>query len=83
MRVYVKSGKVRFIIPIPFIFLKLGISIFSSSFVRTHIPQKDRKYFDMIDFREFSKCLGILKQYKGLRLVEVRAKEGTVVVITI
>ncbi|WP_368488183.1 hypothetical protein [Clostridium sp. BJN0013] len=83
MRVYVKSGKVRFIIPIPFIFLKLGISIFSSSFVRTHIPQKDRKYFDMIDFREFSKCLGILKQYKGLRIVEVRAKDGIEVIITL
>ncbi|WP_333861220.1 hypothetical protein [Clostridium sp.] len=81
MRVYIKSGKIRFIIPVPFIFLRLGISIFSSSFVKRYIPQKERKYFDMIDPREFSKCLGILKEYKGLRVVEVMAKDGSEVVI--
>lgn len=83
MRVYIKSGKMRFIMPVPFILLRLGISIFSSSFIKKHVPQKDRKYFDMIDPGELSKCLGILKEYKGLRIVEVKTKDNIKVVITL
>ena len=48
-----------------------------------HIPEKDRKYIDMIDFHKISKCMDILKEYRGLNLVEVKSSDGTEVRITV
>lgn len=83
MRVYIKSGWKRFIIPVPLFLIKFGLSIAKSSFVMKSVPEKSRKYIDMIDFKELSKSIDVLKEYRGLRIVQVKAKDGTEVHITI
>lgn len=83
MRVYVKTDGKRFFIPVPLGIVKLGLMFVKTPFIVKHIPEKSRKYMDMIDFNELSKCINVLKKYKGLRLVEVKDKDGTEVTITI
>ncbi|KOF57104.1 MULTISPECIES: hypothetical protein [Clostridium] len=83
MRVYVKTNGRRFFVPVPLCLANLGISLIQAPFIQKYIPEKDRKYMDMIDYRALRKSINILRHYRGLRLVEVKAKDGTEVTITI
>ncbi|MDF2880519.1 MAG: hypothetical protein K0R54_1076 [Clostridiaceae bacterium] len=83
MKVSVRTDGKRFFIPVPFGLVKLGIFMAKSPLVIRHTPEKYRVYINCIDTNELSKCIGILKQYKGLRIVDVRDKDGTEVTITI
>lgn len=83
MIIYIKTGKVGFTIPIPNSLLKWGISFMDSPFIQKHISEKDKKYVNIIDWRELSKCVDTLREYKGLRLVDVHSKDGTHVTITV
>ncbi|MBL4932191.1 hypothetical protein [Clostridium paridis] len=83
MRIYVKAEGRRYFIPVPLVFAKWGMSLVKSPFIMKNIPENERKYVEMIDFNELAKCLYILKEYKGLTLIDVKAKDGTIVEITI
>lgn len=83
MRVYIKTSKIGFTIPVPNALLKFGISIMKSPFIQKYIPEKDKNYVNTIDFKNFSGCVDILKEYKGLRIVDVQSKDGTHVTITL
>ncbi|MFL0249627.1 hypothetical protein ACJDT4_04265 [Clostridium neuense] len=83
MRVYVKAKGRKFFIPVPLCIANLGISIMQSSLVQRHIPEKDRKYVNMLDYNALRKCISDLREYKGLKLVEVKAKDGTEVTVII
>ncbi|AZV55475.1 hypothetical protein [Clostridium sp. AWRP] len=83
MRVHIKSGKIRFVIPCPIVFLKFGLSIAGSSFIQKYIPEKDKRYVNIIDFKKLSKCMDILKEYRGLKLVEVKVRDGSQVTIIV
>lgn len=83
MRIKIKTSGKSFFIPFPLGLAKLGISIAGMPFVTKRISEKNRKYIDIINFNELAKCINDLKKYKGLRIVEVKAKDGTEVVITI
>lgn len=83
MKIYIKENGKRIVIPLPLSLVKLGINFMNSPLILKHIPEKDRKYIDIIDFHNLSKCVGILKEYKGLNLVEVKSADGTEVHITV
>lgn len=83
MIIHIRSGKIRFVVPCPIAILKFGFSIAGSSFVQKHIPEKDKRYVNMIDFKKLSNCLDILKGYKGLKLVDVTSRDGNHVSIII
>lgn len=83
MRIYVKSGKMRFIVPMPNVFLKLGLSIAKTPFVQRYIPEKDRKYVNADMLEKLSSCIDILKEYRGLKIVDVQSKDGSHVSITL
>ncbi|NMM62508.1 hypothetical protein HBE96_07345 [Clostridium sp. P21] len=83
MRVYIKSGNVGFTIPVPNMFLKFGISIVNTPFIQKHIPEEDKKYVNIIDWKQLSGCIDILKEYKGLKIVDVHSKDGSHVTITL
>ncbi|EJO5347383.1 hypothetical protein NRP93_001461 [Clostridium botulinum] len=83
MKIYIKSGKMKFIIPVPNALLKFGISIVDAPFIQKHIPEKDKKYVNIIDWKNFSRCVDILKEYKGLKIVNVHSKNGSHVTITL
>ena len=86
MRVYLKIKNHRnFSIPIPmpmFIF-RLGLSSFVKRQIVEHCDKETRKYLEAIDFEAIYKSIRGLKDYKGLRLVEVKAGDGTEVTIIV
>ncbi|MEL7656728.1 MAG: hypothetical protein AAGU75_12560 [Bacillota bacterium] len=54
-----------------------------SGIARRHIPDDHKPYFDSIDFKELKKGMDVLKHYKGLNMVDIKAKDGTEVKIVI
>lgn len=88
LQIIVKTKDVRFTIPIPYAILNVGISILSSEFLQQHIHKwtkehLERKKLDctipLIERKMLKPILKELKSHKGLLLVDVKAKDGTVV----
>ena len=72
------EGK-RFWIPAPLWILKLGAGNLAEQIIRRSVPKEQLKYVECIDFSKLRKAVGVLKEYKGLVIVDVRAKDGTIV----
>ena len=86
MRIYIKTndGKsFRFPAPIWLVKGALGLGDFGLSIGRKYIPEDQRQYVDNIDFRELRKGFDVLKEYKGLTMVDVKSSDGTEVTIII
>ncbi|WP_406770756.1 hypothetical protein [Candidatus Clostridium stratigraminis] len=86
VRVYVKLSSGRsFKVPAPIGFVKamLGLGSLGVNIAKRYIPEDQKQYVECIDFKELRKGLNVLKEYKGLRLVEVKAQDGTEVRIII
>lgn len=83
MRIYVKANGRKFFIPVPLGIANLGISLIKTPLVQRHIPEKDRKYVNIVDYTALKKCIKDLGEYRGLKLVEVKAKDGTEVTIIV
>lgn len=82
MRVYVKTNDGKtFWIPVPDFVLNFATGKFAERMAYKHVPEKDRKYLECVDFRELRCAIKILKEYKGLEIVNVNAKDGTKVSI--
>ena len=66
-------------IPAPLWLIKasLGLGGFGVSIARKYVPQEQRIYYDNIDFKELSKGFNVLKDYKGLTLVDIKSKDGS------
>ncbi|MFJ6210219.1 hypothetical protein [Lysinibacillus sp. NPDC092081] len=86
MHVKVKAKDVRFTIPIPYAFLNIAISILSSNFLQKHVnkwtkEQFERKNLDftflLIEKKTLKPIVKELRNYKGIVLVDVKAKDGT------
>jgi len=86
MKIYLKieNGR-RHFIPAPIWLVKagLGMGSFVIRIARKHIPEEQMIYIENIDFRKLKKAVDVLKRYKGLNLVDIRAKDGTEVKIII
>ncbi|WP_353056378.1 hypothetical protein [Sporosarcina luteola] len=85
-----KSGKVRLFVPIPYVFLSIGILILSSERLQKLInkwiieqSEDKEKVFTIpqIDKRELRGIVAELKNHRGLGLVNVKAKDGTEVIV--
>lgn len=84
MRIYIKEKEGKTIrIPLPLWVLKLGCNEKIISFAMKHTPEKDRKYVEGIDFQAFKEGIDILKNYKGLKIVDIKDSDGTEVSITV
>ena len=90
MRVKVKTDKVRLFIPVPYVFLTVGIMVLSSERLQKLInkwiveqSEDKEKVFTMppIDKRELRGIVSELKNHRGLGLVNVKAKDGTEVIV--
>ncbi|MFE8696011.1 hypothetical protein ACFYKT_06565 [Cytobacillus sp. FJAT-53684] len=86
MHVKVKAKDVRFTIPIPYAILKIVISILSSKFLQQHANKWTKEHFErkkldftipQIDKKMLSPIVKELKNYKGMVLVDIKAKDGT------
>ncbi|MBR0600380.1 hypothetical protein [Sinanaerobacter chloroacetimidivorans] len=86
MRIYIRQANGRrYMIPAPIGLVKAAVSLgdFGISFARKYVPEEHRIYYDNIDFKELRKGFDVLKDYKGLKLIEVNAEDGTGVTIIV
>jgi hypothetical protein len=86
LKIYVKLNTGRkFKIPAPIGLVKmvLGFGGFGVSIAKRYISEEQRQYIDCIDFRKLRKGFNVLKNYKGLKLLEVKAMNGTEVTIIV
>lgn len=86
MKIHIKLNNGRsFKVPAPIGLVKaaLGLGGFGVSIARRYIPKEEMQYIECINFRELGKGFDVLKDYKGLKLVEVKAADGTEVTIII
>lgn len=87
MRVVVHEGNLRLRLPIPLRLASLAVNLVPEvAFVkmRESVPEPFRElltkdYFKMV----VRDCVSVLRQYKGLEIVHVEAKDGTYVSIRI
>jgi hypothetical protein len=86
MHVKVKAKDVRFNIAIPYAILHIVISILFSKFFQQHANKWTKEYFErkkldftfpLIDQKKLKPIVKELKNYKGIVLVDVKAKDGT------
>lgn len=86
MSVKVKANGVRFTIPIPYAILNMAISILSSKIFWKNINKWTKEYFKRkkldftfppIDKKTLKPIVNELKNFKGIVLVDVKAKDGT------
>ena len=59
--------------------LKLGTGTWVERIIRKYVPEEQRQYLDCIDFSKLRNSIDVLKEYKGMEIVDVKAKDGTVV----
>ncbi len=90
MHVKVKAKDVRFTIPVPYALLNIVISVLTSKIVqqtankwtKEHFERKKIDFtFPLIDKKTLKPIVEELKNYKGIVLVDVKAKDGTEVKI--
>ncbi|MCM3720227.1 hypothetical protein [Fictibacillus phosphorivorans] len=90
LHVNVKTKDIKFSIPVPYILLNIGISILTSKVLIRHAnkwskPHLEKKKIPFtipsIDKRELKTIIKELKNHKGLELVNVKAEDGTEVII--
>ena len=84
MKIYIKSEEGKgFNIHLPLWVLKLGCGNVSKYLIMHKVPEKHLKYIDAINFRELRRGIDTLKEYRGLKLVEIKSKDGSQVIITV
>jgi hypothetical protein len=86
MRIYIKTNDGKVIkIPAPLWLVRgaLGLGNVGVRIAKSYAPEESRQYIDMIDFHELRKGFDVLKHYKGLKLVDIKSSDGTVVEIII
>lgn len=90
LNVNVKTKGIKFTIPVPYVLLNIGISILTSKMLIRHAnkwskPQLDKKKISFtipsIDKTELKRIIQELKKHKGLELVNVKAQDGTEVIV--
>ncbi|HOK62459.1 MAG TPA: hypothetical protein PK083_00885 [Soehngenia sp.] len=86
MKIYLKySNEGKITLPIPFRLLILGLDITPYIMKKTsrYLSDQQREVLDCIDFKVLAKSMKVLKRYRGLKIVEIRSKEGEEISITI
>lgn len=84
MKIYIKNGDgKKFYIPLPMWMIKMGLSNVTIKIVAKNLSIENKKHLEQINFKALSKNIGELKEYKGLKIVDVKSKDGSEVTITV
>jgi hypothetical protein len=90
LHVNVKTKGANFTIPVPYVLLNIGVSILTSRLLISHAnkwskPHLDKKNISFtipfIDKTELKRIIKEMKKHKGLDLVNVKAQDGTEVIV--
>lgn len=86
MHVKVKTKDIRFTIPVPYVILNVAISILTSKFIQQNLNKWTKEHFEknkidfafpLLDKKTLQPIVKEMKNYKGIVLVDVKAKDGT------
>jgi len=78
MKIYIKKGKKSYGIRLPLSAVKLlPAGMMNHAVCRTESPAAG------VDFKELKKAIHLLKEYKGMNIVEVKNNKGEEVIIQI
>lgn len=78
MKIYIKKGKKSYGIRLPLSAVKLiPAGMMNHAACRTESPAAD------VDFKALKKAIHLLKEYKGLNIVEVKNNKGEEVIVQI
>ena len=86
MRIYIrlKNGRnLKLPAPIGLVKAVIGLGGFGVLISRRFIPLEQRQYIDCINFKKLRKGMDVLRDYKGLNILEVKAGDGPKVTIII
>lgn len=86
MRIYIRTNEGKVIkLPAPMWLVKgaLGFGNVGIRIAKKYVPAESQQYIDMVDLHELKKGFNILKDYKGLKLVDIKSSDGTIVEIVI
>ena len=86
MRIYIrlKNGRnLKLPAPIGLVKAVIGLGGFGVLISRRFIPLEQRQYIDCINFKELRKGMDVLRDYKGLKILEVKAGDGPDVTVII
>lgn len=90
LHVRVKSKKVKFSVPVPFMILNIGIAILCSKMLQRKVNEWSREYIEKkkilyvippLDKSILKPIIDELKNNKGIVLVDIKVKDGTEVKI--
>jgi len=86
LKIYLKieNGR-RYFIPAPIWLVKAGLGMggFGVRIAKKYIPEDQITYMESIDFRNLKDAIDVLKEYKGLNMIDIKTKDGTEVKIVI
>lgn len=84
MIVTVNSEGKRFKVPFPTRLLtsKLVLRIIKRVCIK-NADESQKKYLEDIDFNSISNSMKLLKKYKGLKIVDIKSKDGDVIEIIV
>lgn len=86
MRIYIKTseGKVLWF-PLPISLVRFGLSFgdLGVGIAKKHVDEKTLKLLESIDYKLLGRVIADLKQYKGLRIIDVKSSNGEEVRITV
>lgn len=86
MRIYIKTreGRVlRFPAPLWLVSGALGFGKFGITIAKKYVPENQKEYMDIVDFQELRKGFRVLREYRGLKLVEIKSGDGTEITIVV
>jgi hypothetical protein len=83
MRIYIKTEGKKITIPVPMWAIRLATRLPIERIARKYMKEKDAKYLELIDWNEMRNLIISLRECKGLNLVDIRANDGTEVLIRI
>jgi hypothetical protein len=82
MRIYIKTEEGRKLrIPVPMWAVRLATRLPIERIIKKHMKEKDAKYLELIDWKEMRNLIISLRECKGLNIVDIRANDGTEVLI--
>jgi len=83
MNISIKNKDTSFSLPIPFWLIELIPSGIFNIILRHSHSGKEDLFISNINFNDIKKSLYVLKDYKGLKIFEVKSKNGDEVIIKV
>jgi hypothetical protein len=84
IRIKTNDGKnIRIPAPLWLVKAALGFGTVGLKIAKKYAPEDSLQYLDMVDLHELRKGFGVLQDYKGLKIIDIKSSDGNEVEIII